>query len=256
MDEIDKRILTSLLGDGRSTLRQISKNLGISPQSLQYRLNKFQANNIIKKFALYVDKRIYNIKSGFAAFSGLNIIETGIFAKILCLEEISLYGFQGKTLDELRASIDAASEKIGPKAMEYIPEQNINITVSGNELAIIESLKSNPRISYNDLASQLCLPAKRIKKYIENLIKKSIISVIPVIDISKTDITVFAIFSENFDLIEPLLKNNIFFTFKGRSAGLAICFADNLLYAKKIINMARSHEKNASVMVIYDYDFF
>ncbi|WP_175266578.1 winged helix-turn-helix transcriptional regulator [Acidiplasma cupricumulans] len=49
MDEIDKRILTSLLGDGRSTLRQISKNLGISPQSLQYRLNKFQANNIIKK---------------------------------------------------------------------------------------------------------------------------------------------------------------------------------------------------------------
>jgi Lrp/AsnC family transcriptional regulator for asnA, asnC and gidA len=52
MDEIDKKIISTLQTDGRTTLQDLAKNIGLSSMGTKKRLDKLQKDNIIKVSAL------------------------------------------------------------------------------------------------------------------------------------------------------------------------------------------------------------
>ncbi|WP_083705244.1 Lrp/AsnC family transcriptional regulator [Cuniculiplasma divulgatum] len=54
MDTVDKKILFSLLKDGRTPQRQIAKEIGISAQTLNYRMTKMIEDGIIVGFIVHI----------------------------------------------------------------------------------------------------------------------------------------------------------------------------------------------------------
>ncbi len=58
MDEKDKQIITMLQADGRATLQDIAKNIGLSSMGTKKRLDKLQKDEIIKVAALINPKAL------------------------------------------------------------------------------------------------------------------------------------------------------------------------------------------------------
>ncbi len=52
LDEVDRAILGSLREDARISLRDMSKRLGISDATIQFRLKRLKANGVIDRFTI------------------------------------------------------------------------------------------------------------------------------------------------------------------------------------------------------------
>ena len=122
MDTVDKKILFSLLKDGRTPQRQIAKEIGISAQTLNYRMTKMIEDGIIVGFIVHINSKILGKVEAFAAYVSDKEIDTGYFTRLKCLEKITLYGFDGDTADEVEKKIEEAASKLGQPVMKYRPE--------------------------------------------------------------------------------------------------------------------------------------
>ncbi|AAT43159.1 winged helix-turn-helix transcriptional regulator [Picrophilus oshimae] len=256
MDEIDRKIIFYYLQEARVQQRKISTELNISPQVLKYRFDKLVSNGIIKKFVLHVNPAIYNKKVGFAAFKGSSSYNDHVFTEIKCLEELSIYGFYGDSDDEVSENIKKASGKLGPTAMRYIPVMDDHPSLNKYDNSIIESLRKNPRRSASEIAQELNLRYHFVKRRINYMLKKNIISIIPILDLSKTDIVLFGLFTMNFKAVSKIVEDITLFNVNDLKSGISICFSESLSGAKQIINKCREIDKNIDVMVIYEYDFY
>ncbi|MCY0859030.1 MAG: Lrp/AsnC family transcriptional regulator [Sulfolobaceae archaeon] len=65
LDSIDRRLLTELLRDARSSLRRLAEEINVSPATLHNRLNRLVQEGIIKGFTSLIDysKLGYNLTS-------------------------------------------------------------------------------------------------------------------------------------------------------------------------------------------------
>jgi Lrp/AsnC family transcriptional regulator for asnA, asnC and gidA len=52
LDEVDRAILSSLRGDARISLRDMSRMSGISDATIQFRLKRMKANGVIDRFTI------------------------------------------------------------------------------------------------------------------------------------------------------------------------------------------------------------
>ncbi|RLG49707.1 MAG: AsnC family transcriptional regulator [Thermoproteota archaeon] len=55
MDELDRKILKSLIEDGRASYREISKRVGAPPATVHARVKKLMSLGVIKGFAPVID---------------------------------------------------------------------------------------------------------------------------------------------------------------------------------------------------------
>ena len=55
LDELDKRILSVLLEDGRASCREIARALGVSPATVAKRLKKLETSGLIKGYTAILD---------------------------------------------------------------------------------------------------------------------------------------------------------------------------------------------------------
>ena len=94
-------------------------------------------------------------------------------------------------------------------------------------------------------------------KWRYNIMKKNnLLNVTIKVDLSKTDVVLFSIFSGNKENIRKALLESTIFSITDSNYGVFICFSENMVNAKEMINKVRSMEEKSEVMVIYDYDFF
>lgn len=256
MDEIDNLILYYLLQDGRMTQRLIARNIGISAQTLNYRITKLAEEGVIKNFSVHANSVLYGEITAFAAFQSDNEINSDFFMKINCLEKITLYGVVGRNSEELKTKILKMSKELGEPVMTYNPNMiNYQPNSTSIDLLIVEQMRKMPKAKLSDIARSLNLPAIRVKRRYNYLVKNKLIKVIPLLDLSKINSVIFAIFSKNTDLVEPLLSNSIILKIGDENSGIFICFGDNMAASKAIINRVREVEKESDIMVVYDYDF-
>jgi DNA-binding Lrp family transcriptional regulator len=256
MDIVDKKILYFLLKDGRIPQRQIARAIGISAQTLNYRMSKMMEDGIIKGFVVHVSPALYGNVEGYAAFVSDKFIEEGYFVKLSCLEKITLYGFEGKDLKEVEAKILTTSKQLGNPVMKYLPKLDSYLSNSkAIDAQLIDQLRKMPRSKIAEIAKILDLPVIRVKRRYNFLRKGSMIGVIAKIDLSRTDLVLFSIFSSQVEKIEPILENGTIFKISDKKAGVFVCFAENMASAKTIINVVRETEKESEVMVLYQYDF-
>jgi len=254
MDVIDKKILFYYLKDGRMSQKDTSDRLNISPQSLNYRLDKLFSTGIIKNFKIYVDDRINGNSVGFAAYKNNISFNDNMFMKFTCLEELIIYGFTGKNIIDIKNEINRKC--YGEPLMQYIPDNNLDYNISSNDKLIINELKKDPKISIRDMASKLNLTYTYIKRKIDFLKENGIIKVIPLIDISKTDIVLFVAFSKKLEKFSNQFNNNLILKFNDRYSGIAILFSMDMDNAKNLINKLRLIDDELNIMIIYNYDFY
>lgn len=255
MDSVDKKILYFLLKDGRTPQRQIAKNIGISAQTLNYRMSKMIEEGIIKEFGVRVNPSLYGKVEGYAAFVSENELENDFSLRLRCLEKITLYGFIGSNDQDVNKKIDNASKELGQPVMKYMPRLN---PYGGNSKSIddkiINQLKKTPRAKLSEISKEIDVPVIRIKRRYNFLSKTKIISVVTKIDLSKTDVVLFSIFSKSPDITGNVLEDATIIRIADSNSGVFVCFAENMVEARNMINAVRITEKDSEVMVIYDYD--
>ncbi len=257
MDQVDKKILFNLLRDGRVSQRQIAQNVGISAQALGYRMNKLISDGVIKGYSLIVSPLLDGKVEGFAAFKSDREYQGEVSSITKCLEEITLYGFRGDRVEDVERKIAEAGKELGEPVMKYIPPTGqVGMNLNSNDYEIIKLLREDPRMSVTDIASKLDLPYMTVKRRMNLLIKNRLIGVVSQIDLSGGNVVIYSIFSHAVNALSQLLEPQTIFVIRDTTAGVLFCYSENLRAAKESISRVRSVDKDADVMVLYDYQFF
>lgn len=255
MDIIDKRILFYLLKDGRISQRRIASLLNLTPASLNYRFKKLVDSGILKGFKLYINPNFQGKYQIFIAYKNYNDIDAEwISFKLKCLEWLNVYGIYASNNEELKDKINYMSKELGEPVLSYYPVQTL-FKPSNIDQKIVEVLKIDPRLPSSEISKKLNLNSKIIEKHIRYLRHRGLILIVPEIDLGKTDIVIFSMFSKNIEEISIALQECKLWQFTDGYAGITVCYADNMERARKYINAARQIDKNADVMIIYDYQF-
>ena len=253
MDAIDKKIILALFRDGRISQRKIAEEVGLSATSLNYRFNKLLEDKIIKSFKLFVSPNLYNKYYAFVSFKNSRDYEAYyVNVKVKCLEELNVYQIQGDSYNDLYDKISTMSKELGEPKMVYIPNQN-PMKPSGVDIEIIKRLVINPRVDISEISKDINIPTKTIQRRINTLIERNLIRVIPIVDLSKADITAFGVFSNVISKM-TMLDNCKFLEFRDGERGITVCAVENVKVAGDYVKKVREIDKDAEVMVSIDYD--
>lgn len=107
-----------------------------------------------------------------------------------------------------------------------------------------------------DIAAKLDLPYMTVKRRLNLLLKNRLIGVVSQIDLSGGDVVIYSIFSHAVDAVTKLLEPQTIFAIRDATAGVLFCYSENLKGARDSISRVRSVDRNADVMVLYEYQFF
>ena len=256
MDETDKRIIFQLMKNARTPLSEISEKIGISAQALNYRVSRLQESGIIRKFSLHVNPQIKGLISGFAAFRNSGYESDRIVSKFKCLEEITIYEFNGKDQKQIYEFINDAAGKLGEPFMRYIPEpRQLNMAFGKMDLEIIEILKVNPRLPVLNIAEKLNAKPSVVRKRLAMMGKNRVINAVAEIDLTKTDSTILSIISSSVEKLFPYFGENIIFYISDKGNEIIVGYAENLKKARGTIEKLRETDPSTQVMVVYEYEF-
>ncbi|AAY80968.1 winged helix-turn-helix transcriptional regulator [Sulfolobus acidocaldarius] len=253
MDSIDKKILIYLFRDGRISQRKIAEEVKLSATSLNYRFNKLIEDGIIKSFKVQVNPNLYGKYYGFVSFKNYKDLDFQfIDLKVNCLEDLNVYRLVGDSTEDIEDKISVMSKDLGEPQMSYIPPQN-PIIPSGIDIKIVKSVIKNPRIEISEIAKDLNLPSKSVNRRINVLTNKNMIRIYPIVDLSKADLIMFAIFSSHIDSLD-FLKTCSFTSFKDNGRGIVICITENIRTAENYFKNVRDIDREAEIMVTTSYD--
>lgn len=255
MDAIDKRILFYFLRDGRIPQRQVATLLGITPPSMNYRIKKLIESGVLRGFRLHVNPNFYGKIQVYVAFKNHNDMDGEFVSfKLKCLEWLNVYGVQAKDTADLKDRLSYMTKELGDPVMSYFPLQSV-FRPSSLDVKIVEELRKDPRMTAAEVAENLGISSKIVEKHIRYLRHRGLIMVVPEIDLGKADIVIFSMFSNKIDEIMTVLQDCKVWQFTDGYAGITVCYADNMERAKKYISAARDVDKEADVMIVYDYVF-
>lgn len=253
MDEIDKKIIYYLFKNGRMSYRSIAEILNLTPPSVIYRLKKLEEEEIFKGFYLFVNPNFYGRYYSFVAFKNIRDFEEDyIFLKFKCVEWLNVYGISGQSIQEIEDRVINMSKILGELTMKYFPNQTPTQPKEIDQ-KIIGILKENPRYTSSEISKLLGIESKIIAKRLEILRKRGYFAVIPKIDIPKSNIILFSIFSSRVQDIKPILDDCRIMEITDNQAGIQVCFADNINTVRKYVFSVRRVDPAADVMIIYDY---
>lgn len=256
MDEIDREILISLLMKGGISQSEISKMIGSSTQRINYRMKKMLEEGIIKNFKVHINPYFLNGMNLFVAYEGTkNIDLRGIESVFRCLERTDFYELQAMNEKELLDLTNYMSVEFGNKIMQYRPRvPELKNKINYYDLLILRELLKNPTINYIKLSQILGIRAPLIRKRINRMKSMGVFSIIPIIDLSKTDIFLFTIISGR-RLENKLNVSNTILKIIDDNASIYVGIEKSMSNIRKNLSYVRKIDKNAEVMVVYDYDF-
>jgi len=253
MDKIDKRIIIELF-KGNESLRHISEILNISPQAVHYRLNNLIKNGIFKGFRVYINPNVLGYLHSFIVIKGYDYgYELPyIISKFSCIEGFTIYEVIGRDEEELEKNKRRLLLLTrGEKYMEI----NVNNIVNNSliDRKIIYYIKSNPKITLNELSLKLNLSRKKIANRLKKLYNNGLIKKIPLVDLQKANIIVFSVFSNSkineFDDLKIL-------EFSDSDKILIIGISENFLSLTRRIRNALEEDKNFIISIKYDYNIY
>lgn len=256
MDRIDKDILVSLLRDGRYSKSKIAQEIGTSPQFINYRIKKMMKNEIIKDFKIHLNPYYFNAYSVFLAFEGSANLETrGITSIFKCLERLYFFELQGKDFKDLEFRIDELIKLNGMLKMKYVPHYPINnLLIRPIDLNIIKILKDQPISTAYDISKNIDLPSAKVKKRLEILKKNAVFSVVPIIDLSRVDLFIYAIIAKKPSALSPL-RGSWILRIMDDNAGIFVSIANSISEVRSNLEIVKKIDSESEVMIIYDYDF-
>ena len=253
IDIVDKKILLTLLKEGRVSQREISKEVGMSATTTYYRLNKLLEEKIIKSFSLYINPNFYYKYFGMVGFKTTKDIDADFLnVKIESLDGGGFYEFEGSSVEELTEKLSYMSSVLGELEMTYIPEQ-IPLKPSGVDIEIIKVLIKDPRMKPGQISRILGIPPKSIKHRVRTLADRKYIKIVPIIDLGKTDIVVFGVYSNEISRLE-FLQRCEFLSFTNHDRGIILCAVYDLKEAETYIKGVKQIDPSSYTTIITDYE--
>lgn len=159
-----------------------------------------------------------------------------------------IFGFP----DEIEKLINLMKSQLGEPFMVYFPDQTI-YKASFLDSQILSLLSKRPRAKSKDIAHQLKIGIETVRRRIRFL-TGNLIKVIPIIDLPKSNIVMFSIFSKHVDITRSILRNHLIWEFSDANAGIFVSSTTDFGKAKKLIDFVRRKEIDAEVMMIYNYE--
>lgn len=186
----------------------------------------------MRGFTLFINPSFLSMYFGFAAFINQRDYDSDwIFLKFKCVEWLNVYGVTGRSLRELDERIGKMSDVLGETRLKYIPEQ-VPIEVKPLDISILNALSKNPRASESEISQETGIPSKTVSKRLRILSKRGTFSVFPLIDVAKSGLIMFSMFSRELKRVTgPLEQCTIFRITDGR-AGINVCLVENMLQTR------------------------
>ncbi|MCG3109258.1 HTH-type transcriptional regulator Ptr2 [Metallosphaera sp. J1] len=253
MDEIDKKIMYYLFRDGRVSQRSLAEELKVTPPTLNYRFKKLEEDGVLKGFTLFINPSFLSRYYGFVAFINQRDFDSDwIFLKFKCVEWLNVYGVMGKSLRDLDEKIETMSKTLGETRLKYIPEQSPE-ELKSMDASILSALSKSPRATESEIAQELGIPSKTVSKRLKIMSKRGVFSVFPVLDIPKSGLIMFSMFSRSLRKITGVLEPCTIFRITDGKAGINVCLVENMLQTRNYVNGARLQDPDSDVMIIYEY---
>ncbi|BCU67266.1 winged helix-turn-helix domain-containing protein [Sulfolobales archaeon HS-7] len=252
-DAIDKKILFHLLRDGRASQRAIAVKLALAPPVINYRYTKLRENNIIKGFSLKINPNIQGKYYGYIALkNSIEFVDNYAFS-VKCLEETNVYEIIADSLDDLKVKISSVTEKFGEPIMTYIPRQELR-HLSKFDTEIIYILKEQPRIQVSEIAEKMKVSTKTVKRHLNYLESEGMIRVLPIIDLTRAGLIVFALFTRRNEKIREVLDRWMFVNIADDNYEIVVCATENMNSASRLIKEAKNIDNSSQVMIVEEYE--
>lgn len=256
LDDGDKRVLLKLLRDGRSSVRRIALETGLSPQLVSYKIKSMLSKEVIKGFSVVVNPNTYGYYYGFVAVdASLEDLDRSV-AWAKCLERIDLAEIYSGSLEDLQRDMERITSRGRLYTMSYIPPQR-PLKRSRVVQSFIEALWNKPRSSMTDLSKEVGIPARKALKIYRWLARNRLVTVVPIVDLDKAGIVIALIFTTKIDsIIFPAEEYyEILLYIRDPPRGLLIVAFKDISRAKSFIDTIRSFDGEADIMVITEYRF-
>ncbi|MEJ2775302.1 winged helix-turn-helix domain-containing protein [Sulfolobaceae archaeon RB850M] len=257
MDEIDKQILLYIFKNPDISQRDIAKELGLSPPSLNYRIKKLQEDGIFLGYTVLVNPNFYGKYFGFVAFKNYyDFYGEGVFFKFKCLEWLNVYGVEGNSFHDIEDKMYRMSKILGEPSMKYFPKQE-PVQPKDYDFKIVSQLVKNPKAQISDIVQETGLPQRLVSKRLETLFKKGYVKLLPIVNLKNSDLVMFSMFTRNVKDVRKILESCKILEITDGDSGILVCIEFSFERAKKYIDSVRNFaDKNADVMIIYDYEIF
>lgn len=256
LDDGDKKVLLKLLRDGRSSVRRIALETGLSPQLVSYKIKSMVNKEVIRGFSVVINPNIYGYYYGFVAVDAeLNDLDR-VSAWARCLERINLAELYSGSLEDLRRDMDRIASRGRLYTMSYIPPQRL-LKRSRVVESFVDSLWRNPRSSMVEISREIGIPAKKALKIYRWLARNRFLTVVPIVDLDKAGIVIAIIFTKEIDnVIFPAEEYyEILLFIRDPPRGLLIMAFKDISRAKSFIESIRSVDRDADIMVVTEYGF-
>lgn len=253
MDEINKKILFYMLKDYRISQRAIAKNLNLSSPAINYRVDKLFTDKIVKRIALYVNPNFYQKYHGYVAFKNLKDWEGEYVFKVNCLEHTNIYEIEGNDTNDLQLKIDLMTKVLGTPRMIYIPKQT-PYAPSNFDVKLVSMLREEPRTEVMDLAEKMKVSTKTIRRHLRYLFSKGFVRLIPIIDLDKSEIMIYSVFTNKVDIARKFFSQVMFKEISDENAGIFVNVANGLEEVKTMYNKFREFDEDADLMIATSYE--
>ncbi len=254
MDEIDKQIIKIMLKDARTPQRKLAQKLNISPPAVSYRVNKLMGD-VIKRLVLYVNPNFYGKYHGYAAFNNIKDYQGEYLAKVRCIERLNVYEIEGRSREDLKLKIEDMSKELGDPHMVYIPSQT-PYNPSKFDLKLVSILKERPMVKPVELAEELGVSSKTVRRHMRYMFGKNFFRLIPIVDLEKAGILMYAIFTKKVEIAQKFFYSTTIREISDDNAGIFVNVADNV---DEINNMTlkfrKEFDQDADVMITSKYEF-
>ena len=178
IDNLDVRILSSLLNNCRESDRQIGQKIGLSGVAVKSRINKMLKSKLIEKFTLKIEPHLlgYNVIYLVTAGQDVNEIVKQVklvgepFFVVPCVGGISACGIVVKgEVEQKIAIINNLLKEVRILNIFEAEDAGIKSNLTKTDLDVIEQLLKDPQEQIDVMAKNLHLSTKTVTRSIEKL---------------------------------------------------------------------------------------
>ena len=183
MDDIDFRILKMLSENGRVSYEIIAKSVGLTGNAVRKRVQSMIDKGVIERFYSCINPTVFGYLVFIAIFEYNKELEEDAFNELKELDnvmyvvnsinEISAVVFLFKDEENRKQMIDSISATIksAKLVLTFVYPKHIpDIKIRKIDWRIIRSLKDNLRKPICDIAGELNISTKTVKRHLDNLI--------------------------------------------------------------------------------------
>ena len=180
IDNLDVRILSSLLNNCRESDRQVGQKIGLSGVAVKSRINKMLKSKLIEKFTLKIEPHLLGYNVIYLVTTGQDVNEIVKQVKLVgepffivpCVGGISACGIVVKgEVEQKIAIINNLLKEVRILNIFEAEDAGIKSNLTKTDLDVIEQLLKEPQEQIDVIAKNLHLSTKTVTRSIEKLQK-------------------------------------------------------------------------------------